>query len=415
MAKLQKIVPKLQNYTPRNAKNKKKNLEVDCLLRIFAGNMIYEIFSSLPLMVCMVMVIQLILTYRRRTGKAIVWLLSWAIATLLLYSCHFIYFNHYSKLLPFTDTIYVTMNLLVYPLFLLYISAITDRAPLSKQKSFLWSAFTPPLLAGVIVGSLYATMDAHEAKAFISNYLYRGYESSLTGLALIQAWAHIVCHIIFAIQVAIVIIRGFRRIRRFNKTIQQLYADTENKEIVEIPTILILFVVTSLVSTIVNVLGRQIFVDSIIISLPSLAFSALIFALSWVGMHQDFTIQDIPEEQEKETNDNNENIAVTPSNQSIQIYEKLESMMNEQQTYLKNDLLLNDVAKQLGTNRTYLLSALNSCAHMTFKEYINRKRIAHAEHLMAQNPLTPKTEIATLSGYNSMSSFYRNFGLYHSK
>ena len=115
--------------------------------------------------------------------------------------------------------------------------------------------------------------------------------------------------------------------------------------------------------------------------------------------HQDFTIQDIPEEQEKETNDNNENIAVTPSNQSIQIYEKLESMMNEQQTYLKNDLLLNDVAKQLGTNRTYLLAALNSCAHMTFKEYINRKRIAHAEQLMAQNPLTPKTEIATLSGY----------------
>ena len=132
-------------------------------------------------------------------------------------------------------------------------------------------------------------------------------------------------------------------------------------------------------------------------------------------MHQDFTIQDIPEEQEKETNDNNENIAVTPSNQSIQIYEKLESMMNEQQTYLKNDLLLNDVAKLLGTNRTtYLLAALNSCAHMTFKEYINRKRIAHAEQLMAQNPLTPKTEIATLSGYNSMSSFYRNYSLYHS-
>jgi YesN/AraC family two-component response regulator len=89
-------------------------------------------------------------------------------------------------------------------------------------------------------------------------------------------------------------------------------------------------------------------------------------------------------------------------------------MMNEQQTYLKNDLLLNDVAKLLGTNRTYLLQALSACAHMTFKEYINRKRIAHAEQLMAQNPLTPKTEIATLSGYNSMSSFYRNYSLYHS-
>ena len=370
-----------------------KSLEVDSLLRIFACNMIYQIFSSLPLMVCMVMVIQLTLTYRRRMDKAIRWLLRWAIATLILYACHFIYFNHYTDLLQFSDTIYVTANLLVYPLFLLYISAITDRTPLSRKKSFLWSVFLPPTIAGIVVGSLYVTMDSSESRAFIINYLYHDHE---------------------AIQIVVVIIKGFRRIRRFNKTLQQLYADTENKEIEEIPTILILFIITSLVSTVVNVIGRQIFVDSVIISLPSLAFSALIFALSWVGMQQNFTIQDIPEEQEKETH-NDESITVTPSEHSIQIYEKLESMMNEQQTYLKHDLLLNDVAKLLGTNRTYLLLALSSCAHMTFKEYINRKRIAHAEQLIAQNPLTPKTEIATLSGYNSMSSFYRNFAIYHSK
>lgn len=375
--------------------------------------MIYELLTSLPSMVCVVMVIQLTLTYRRRTGKAIGWLLSWAIATLLLYSCHYIYFNHYSSLLPFSDTIYVTTNLLVYPLFLLYISAITDRTPLSRQKSFLWSAFTPPILAAIVVGSLYAAMDNKESVEFLNRYLYKGYESSLKGLPFLQAWAHIICHITFAIQVVVVIIKGIRRIRRFNKTIQQLYADTENREIEGIPTILILFIVTSLVSTIVNLIGRQIFVDNIIISLPSVAFSALIFALSWVGIQQNFTIRDIPEDQEKETDDN-EDASVAPSSQSILLYEKLEAMMNEQQTFLKNDLLLNDVAKLLGTNRTYLLHALSSCAHMTFKEYVNRKRIAYAEQLIAQNPLTAKTEIATLSGYNSMSSFYRNYGLYHS-
>ena len=376
--------------------------------------MIYQIFSSLPLMVCMVMVIQLTLTYRRRTDKAIRWLLLWAIATLLLYGCHFIYFNHYTNLLTFSDTIYVTVNLLVYPLFLLYISAITDRTPLSRQKSFLWSVILPPAIAGIVVGSLYAAMDSSESKSFIIKYLYHGHDTSLKGLALLQAWAHIICHIIFAIQVVVVIIKGFRRIRRFNKTVQQLYADTENKELEEIPTILILFIVTSLVSTVVNALGRQLFVDSIIISLPSLAFSALIFALAWVGMQQDFTMQDIPEEQEKETGETENTSTVTPSSNSIMIYEKLEAMMNEQQTYLNHELLLNDVAKMLGTNRTYLLLALSSCAHMTFKEYINRKRIAYAEQLIAQNPQEPKTEIATLSGYNSMSSFYRNYGLYHS-
>lgn len=376
--------------------------------------MIYEFFSSLPLMVCVVMVVQLTLTYRRRTDKAIRWLLLWAIATLLLYGCHFIYFNHFSDLLPFSDTLYVALNLTVYPLFLLYISAITDRKPLSQQKRFLWSAFMPPITAGIVVGGLYGAMDAGEAKAFITSYLYLGYETTLSGLALAQAWVHIVCHITFAIQVIIVIVRGFRRIRRFNKTVEQLYADTENKEIEAIPTILILFIVTSLVSTIVNVIGRQMFVDTVIIALPSVAFSALIFALSWVGMQHNFSMRDIPEEQEKETDDS-EKVTAVPSANSIIIYEKLENLMNNEQIFLQNDLLLNDVAKLLGTNRTYLLQALSSCAHMTFKEYINRKRIAHAEQLIANNPLMPKTEIATRSGYNSMSSFYRNLGHYSKK
>ena len=376
--------------------------------------MIYEFFSSLPLMVCVVMVVQLTLTYRRRMDKAIRWLLLWAIATLLLYGCHFIYFNHFSDLLPFSDTLYVALNLTVYPLFLLYISAITDRKPLSQQKRFLWSAFMPPITAAIIVGGLYGAMDAGEAKAFITSYLYLGYETTLSGLALAQAWIHIVCHITFAIQVIIVIVRGFRRIRRFNKTVEQLYADTENKEIEAIPTILILFIVTSLVSTIVNVIGRQMFVDTVIIALPSVAFSALIFALSWVGMQHNFSMRDIPEEQEKETDDS-EKVTAVPSANSIIIYEKLENLMNNEQIFLQNDLLLNDVAKLLGTNRTYLLQALSSCAHMTFKEYINRKRIAHAEQLIANNPLMPKTEIATRSGYNSMSSFYRNLGHYSKK
>ena len=375
--------------------------------------MIYELFTSLPLMVCVVMVIQLALAYRERMNKAIGWLLQWAIATLLLYGCHFIYFNHFSSLLPFTDPLYVALNLMVYPIFLLYISEITDRRPLSQQKKFLCLVFIPPIIIGIIVGCLYGAMDAEETQSFISNHLYHNRVSPPSGLSLVQVWVHMICHIIFALQVIYVIINGFPRIRRFNKTLQQLYADTEGREIKAVPTILVLFIVTSLVSTIVNLMGRSMFVDSIILALPSVVFSALIFALSWVGLQQNFTMRDIPEEQVKETVDS-EMAATNPSNTDMLIFERLETMMDEQQVFLHNDLLLNDVAQLLGTNRTYLLQALNSCAHMTFKEYINRKRIAYAEKLIMEDPSKPRNEIAVHSGYNSMSSFYRNQRLYKS-
>jgi AraC-like DNA-binding protein len=212
--------------------------------------------------------------------------------------------------------------------------------------------------------------------------------------------------------VIFVITAGFRRIRRFNKTIRQLYADTDHREIKYIPTLLLIFILTSMLSTIVNFIGRQFFVDSLIVALPSIGFSALLAALIWLGTKHRFTIHDIPQDQEDETIDSDTKADSVPTAQSAQIYIKLENIMNEQQTFLQQDVLLNDVAKLLGTNRTYLLRALSSCAHMTFKEYVNRKRIAHAEQLIASNPTMPKSEVATLSGYNSLSSFYRNYNTY---
>ena len=155
--------------------------------------------------------------------------------------------------------------------------------------------------------------------------------------------------------------------------------------------------------------------DSYVVAFPAVGFSILLATLVWLGITQHFTIHDIPQEQEDETQQDDTKAERVPTAQSAQLYAKLEDIMNEQQTYLQQDILLNDVAKLLGTNRTYLLRALSSCAHMTFKEYINRKRIAHAEQLIANNPTMPKSEIATLSGYNSQSSFYRNYNLYRSE
>jgi len=46
--------------------------------------------------------------------------------------------------------------------------------------------------------------------------------------------------------------------------------------------------------------------------------------------------------------------------------------------------------------------------------FINRKRIAYAEQLLRNNPKLPKSEVATLSGYDSLSAFYRNFSSFKS-
>lgn len=77
-----------------------------------------------------------------------------------------------------------------------------------------------------------------------------------------------------------------------------------------------------------------------------------------------------------------------------------------------HDLKLDDVVTLLFTNRTYLLNAIKSELGISFSEYVNRKRIDHAMRLQKNDPDILRQELAIRSGYNSVSSFYRNLKKY---
>ena len=51
----------------------------------------------------------------------------------------------------------------------------------------------------------------------------------------------------------------------------------------------------------------------------------------------------------------------------------------EKKLYLHHRLTVDELARAAGTNRTYLWSALRSCG-LSFKDYINRYRLAHFMH-----------------------------------
>lgn len=364
-------------------------------------------FSSMPMLVCAIMSMLLILEQRNRTDGLLRWLIAWAIAATLLYTGHYLFFHRAYSLMAVSDTVYVACNLLVYPLYLIYISELTDRIPLSARRHMIGLLLGPAMLAGVVCGVLYGMMSEAERHFFVSEYLYQNDLSELSGTTLWQAWLHKGCHFLFGLQVIGVAVAGIRKVRHYNHVVSSLYADTEDKEARGLTTLLTLVLVTVVLSFTLNSLGRTWFLSPVRLALPATAFSAILFAIGWLGMRQRFSARDIVRQ-----HDAHPATPSTPINVA-QICGKLEALINDEQAFLEQELRLEDVAKRIGTNRTYLLQALNSGMHMTFKEYINRKRIAHAEKLIESNPTLPRTEIATLSGYNSMSAFYRNWKTYH--
>lgn len=92
-----------------------------------------------------------------------------------------------------------------------------------------------------------------------------------------------------------------------------------------------------------------------------------------------------------------------------QIADMLDKTMQESRIFLDPSLTIISLAQAVGTNRTYLQSVIKSKYSCTFLEYINRSRIEYAKTLMTANPLLTINDIAAQSGFNSISSFQRNF------
>ncbi|MDX1642606.1 MAG: helix-turn-helix transcriptional regulator, partial [Balneolaceae bacterium] len=86
-----------------------------------------------------------------------------------------------------------------------------------------------------------------------------------------------------------------------------------------------------------------------------------------------------------------------------------------EQPYLNSDLRLTTLAEEMSVSSNLLSQAINQNSEENFSGLINRYRIEHAKELLRlMDPSSDKTifEIAMDSGFNTKSSFNRNFKEY---
>ncbi|MFA6334206.1 MAG: helix-turn-helix transcriptional regulator [Bacteroidales bacterium] len=82
--------------------------------------------------------------------------------------------------------------------------------------------------------------------------------------------------------------------------------------------------------------------------------------------------------------------------------------------YLDPGLTINKLAKEIGTNRTYLSKFFSGEKGCKFRDYINMLRAEHAKSLLLTIKRYAIADIAILSGFGSVRAlnraFRKNFG-----
>lgn len=373
---------------------------------IFALVMILNLAISLPLITCALFSMLILLEWCNRQLREQHTLFAFMLTATLLYVGHYIYFNRAADLLPLSDILYVSANLTVYPLYLIYIIRLT-----SKWRAVYWLMLLPGLLAIMATGTGYIFMTDEEDRMFVHNYLYHNSQTGLTDMALFQAYIRQFCKLVFAIEVIATVVIGSMMIRRYDRMVDEFYADTDDKSMRNIQSILYLVLIIAVLSFIVNIIGRARFTDhEIILTTTSLMFSALLFAIGYEGLHRHFSIIDMRTNKEQVSNDDS---AALKDAVNRSMTERIIALVENDKIYLQPDLKLDDVAQMMHTNRTYIYQAVNQQMGISFNEFINRYRIAHAKRLMASDPTLSMNDVALLSGFASLSSFYRNMKKYN--
>lgn len=334
-----------------------------------------SVFVALPLLVCLFWFVMFAVQYRRADGAKKILTVFFGVCS-VLYFCHnLLYFVFIETGLPTPlESLWAACSLSVYPIYFLYICMLTAR-PLPPRK--VLTVLAPGLLLALAI------------------LLW----DNETTDALRQ--------VLTALQVMCVVVFGYRRLHAFDHKLSELYAETEDKKVQPIRILLVAMLLIALNSFVMNILGREYFIATqwmIVFALGPV--SILLFVLGYIGYKRSFRVEqflaDNPEETLPDTPAENEELGA-----------KIEHLMVTEAYYLRQNVTLTDVAREVGSCRTYVSNYINQEMHCSFSDYVNRLRIEHAKMVMLQHARhrseSKFSVIAQDVGFTNDQSFYRNF------
>ncbi len=323
----------------------------------------------------------------------------------MLYSSHAIFFSQMYRLYVSLEFIYLFSMLAIYPMYYRYLKFLTNtQMELKQQMMHFLPAFIFAILA--LVSTLLLTPEEriNYVKVLLIERNLKGID--ITTLIGVKAIVLLLSRITFLIQVVYYIFKGISLVNKYNKEIGDYYSNTHGKTLNWVRLINIIILIVSFSSISLVFIGRGYFAkNEIILIIPSIIFSSVLFTIGFKGNHQK---QDAFRFEANETTDS---VLQVSNLQKTKLKEEVLRLFEDEEIYTNCDLKIVDISEMLLTNRTYISKLINEEFNMNFNEFVNNYRIEAAKRYLTSPEFAMyKMEIiAEKSGFNSFSSFSRVF------
>lgn len=340
--------------------------------------MLYQWIISLPMMVCLFWCVFFAVRAVRGEDEPRVkyTILLFYIASTVLYVNHWLFFSdHETTIGTYT---YFLANLSVYPLYYMYLRALT-------RTDYRWDNYV--LFVPALLMAIFYPLNAH-CEWFT------------------QAPLLLAARTCFAIQVIWVWVCGFRLLNATRSRMDNTYADDRSYILQPTHMLLVLIGITAVVSTLLNALGRELFDGSLLVCIPAVLMSILLFSLGYVAAHTTLPQETVSPEEAHE-----EDRATTEETDAL--IHKIATVLREDKLFADSNLTIQDIANAVGSNRTYVSNCINRRTGLSFSQYIARYRVEYAQTVLCDPHYATDhdaiVDAIAMSGFSSDQTFYRLF------
>ena len=200
---------------------------------------------------------------------------------------------------------------------------------------------------------------------------------------------------------------GYVAVRQFNKRLVANFSSDENLSLRWMRLLLLLYVSLAIVWFLATRFATPFAATIYNVACP------VIFGLLCYFVYRQEDMLEILHMSNIEDNDSIESqtslpVNIVDSQMRYHFDEVFKKLFTEKHIYLNPLLNINDLAHELGTNRTYVSNYINQQLNTTFYDYVNNWRMKQALYLLNTTELSLQ-EIASQAGFNSISSFRRYF------
>ena len=318
----------------------------------------------------------------------------------LIFIGHFLSFNEYWNAFRYFDFIFLGALLGFYPLYYLYIySAFSFNIVATKKiHHFLPSIFVTILMFIVTFLTsrenyqLYMNNNLHgintlNTEAIRLSYIYNGARIFYVGQILFYNFLTIR----FLILAKNKMDNFFSNIEKFQ--LQYFY-------IINISFILLM----TIPGFYVTIIGRTpLNENDIQLLFICTLFTLLYIILAIIGLRQIPVQINLLNKEESPNSPQSSQTELTIIEENLLVYFKSEK------PWLDPNLNIMQVAKHIGTNRSYISNIINERIGCNFNQFVNSYRINEAKTLLNQTPELAISEISELAGFGSVNTFIRIF------